>query len=258
MKKIISLLVLTIVNLLALTQSFEAQEKSKDNFTRTLEVRLEKSNYVLFEPLFAKFKYTHPSTDGIPCILQTAMMKVNFQGTVREFPSLSTSQGCPQALPSRNKMPEYITREEEGSLAGVESFFPQPGNYKIQFFLYGATSELIDVTIEEPAGIDREALNFLNKYENPLSFYWVFTEKDGITQLQTFVNKFSESAYGEIAAYQLGLTYFNKGEFDKAKIEFEKLRNGKNKFIARNAVNSLRDVEENIKIRKRTELTKNN
>ncbi|HEX8737110.1 MAG TPA: hypothetical protein VF721_17395 [Pyrinomonadaceae bacterium] len=270
MKKLVCLLVLAIFSLCAFSQSSKAQEKSKDGFERTLKVELEKSKYTLLEPIPAQFKLKIPSTDATPKIVRGISIRINFKGQTREFTGLTSniSMGEPQPLPGRNIAGQNTNNElkyydyaEEEIIERAAEFFPEPGNYKIQFFLYGfkgIASNAIDIIIEEPTGINREALNFLNKYENPLSFQWIFTEKDGIAQLENFVNKYAESVYGEYAIYQLGLTYFNRGKFDKAKIEFEKLRNSKNKIIAGYAENSLRDTEENIKTRERTELTKNN
>ena len=257
MKKLICLLAVTIISLFAIAQPSEAQEKSKDSLKRILQVKFEKSKYILLEPILAKFKLTIPSTDSIPGISKGILVKINFEGRIHEFRGLTSliTQGVPQPLPIRNPIkkdtniePKYYDYSEEKIIDRVGEFFPEPGNYKIQFFLIHPNSQtivpsnVIEVTIEKPTNINNEAFNYLNKYENAMSFYWVWEEKNGLVLLEEFVSKYGQSVYGEYAIDYLGKVYLAKGELDKAQVEFEKILSSNNKYIAENAKKSLADI----------------
>lgn len=276
MKKIIILSVLTMFSLITLVQPFEAQEQNKVEDERTLDVQLEKSNYILLEPIYAKFKVTLPSTDIVPKISEALSIRVSFKGKTKQFRGITLnviSSGDPQPLPkidngellglipgvtsskdtkisSKQVVTEkdtfaerkHLSYEKEEIIDRVGDFFPEPGNYQIQFVLNGAKSNTIDITIEEPLGINKEAFDFLNKYEDAMSFYWIWKEKDGISLLETFVNKYGESVYGESAISFLGNVYLAKGEIDKAKAEFEKIKSSENAIVAKEANKSLADI----------------
>ena len=253
MKRITSLIILTMYCLTAFAQVSTVQEKSKEDWKKlTFEVDLNKTNYVQLEPIYGKFKLSN-QTEGllyteIPDFLQDTMLRVNFKGKIKEVGRLASYIGRAEKLPGHNIpafQPEGIYEKDLSIEINATEIFPESGNYQIQFFLYGAkgiASNIIEITIEEPSSINKEAFDYLSKYENAMSFYWVWKEKDGISLLETFVNKYGESAYGESAISYLGNVYSAKGEIDKAKAEFEKIKSSENAIIAKEANKSLADI----------------
>ena len=103
-------------------------------------------------------------------------------------------------------------------------------------------SNAIELQILEPIGTDKEALEFLRKHENPLSFDWVFKDKDGDASLEDFVNRFGNSVYGETAISHLANLYLARNKADKAKVEFEKLKSSKNRILAKEANKALAEI----------------
>ena len=245
---------MVIVNLSIFAQISKAQEMSKDGLERTLFVEFGKSKYFLLEPISAKFRLRIPSTDGMRKILKGISIKISIDGKSKVYSSLTTniSQGEPQPLPGASNIGQvtsgelrYCNYEEEELMNRVGEFFPKSGDYQVQFFLGGVKwidSNIINLTIEEPREINKEAFDFLSKYENATSFDWVWKEKNGEALLEEFVNKYGESVYGESAISYIGNIYLAKGEFDKAKIEFEKIKSSENSILAKEANKSLADI----------------
>lgn len=242
--KIISLFVLVIVGTIAFAYPLNAQTRRSDDSIASFQVEFDKSSYVLFEPIYAKFKLTLTSTEE-RVYIPSSSITVNFNGKVKVFYGLSSSSVCFQMLPRRDNTFHYITYEEEEMIEKFQTFFSKPGNYQIQFSYRAVQSNIINITIEEPTGINKEAFDFLSKYENPLLFRWIFEKDNGIAQLETFVNKYGESVYGESAAYTLGVVYLDRKP-DKAKVVFEKLKDSKNQRVAKDAKTNLRNVEANL------------
>lgn len=223
---------------------YDAKGQKNDNLSRTnqsWEVRLNKGFYFLHEPIFAHFETTLLGDERKPVFRYDASIKVTFQGETKDFGVLSRG-GAAEELPnvilstpgpglneSRSrtfKSDEYIER--------VDELFPKAGIYEIQFFWHkpsGITaSNSIQITIQEPTGgAEKQAFDFLNKNENPISFNWIWKRKDGVSNLENFVARYSESVYGEAAIRYLANVYKARGEIDKAQVEFEKLRSSKNK-----------------------------
>ncbi len=131
----------------------------------------------------------------------------------------------------------------------VGVFFPEPGNYQLQFVLHSAggdktvKSDIIEVTIEEPEGINKEASDFMRKHREFFGLSsWTPNSNESQTLLETFVRKYGQSVYGEIAISTLGTFYLERGDFDKAKAEFEKIKSSGNTIIAKHANNFLTNI----------------
>ena len=179
--------------------------------------------------------------------------KTHFNGGGKRFNSITIFSGFPSGFPvtfqSGNGYKDDITLD-----TNLDEFFPQPGIYTIRLLLNGSEgkllrSNLVELTIIEPTGIDKEAFNFIqqNKIYNrhPILFVWNNDVKckNGKTLLEEFVSKYSASIYGEIAIYQLGNYYFRNHEPEKAEVELKKLKFSKNPRIAKDAKATLLDVE---------------
>ena len=165
-----------LVCLIALAQFSNAQDESNVNSERYFEVQLNKKNYILQEPIFAEFKARLLSTDDEPLFLHETLVKVKFEGKVKDFDRMSRLTEPPRKLPKVSspnigellQITQHTTYEREESLDRAAEFFSKPGDYQIQFFLLGKgnklASNIIALTIEEPAGINKKAFDFLNKF----------------------------------------------------------------------------------------------
>jgi hypothetical protein len=263
-------LLFCLLSFLLVTQCSFAQEVGKADTEKSLRVQLERTNFYLGEPIYADFEFTFPSTNEIPKISNVAVVKVTYNGKTREFRGLTiyVSTGAPQLLPSKNlkdltnpvfgpakptdakslnsgmAVTEYTSLKSVEEINRVEEFFPQPGKYSIQFEVQGTKSDKIDLIIKEPEGLDKQAFDFLKKYDNALSFDWVWKESDGTTLLESFVSSFSASVYSESAIRYLGYLYKAKGDLDKAETEFEKIQFSTHKFVADEAVEAISEIKQ--------------
>jgi hypothetical protein len=216
MKKNVSLLILVMVLVSEIAFAQIPGESENDWKKLSFEVELDKNNYQQLEPIAAKFRLSNnmeiPLKIDFPDFIKDTTLRVMFKGKVSDFAGLNPtiSQGKPQAFPgyvSPTFEPGKVHEKEY--LIGINSkeIFSKPGKYQIQFFLYGSkglASNSIDIEIDEPTGINKEAFEFLNKFENSMSFYWAWKEKNGLYLLETFVSRYGQSIYGERAILYLG------------------------------------------------------
>jgi hypothetical protein len=242
-----------MVGVVVFAQTPAVREKDKDDFKKmSFEVALNKDSYLPFEPILAKFRFSNQTefaqTTYNPVFLQESKIRINFNDKITEYNTLSLITSKPFRLPAIYQ-PGHVYEQEEllSTMLGV--FFPEPGNYEIQFILSSSdaaesiASNSIHITIENPTGIDKEAYDFLKKHEKFAGlFAWASEEKNGVALLENFVSRYGESNYGNLAIYNLGVIYQAKDELDKAQIEFEKVKSGNNKIIADSANKALSDI----------------
>lgn len=256
MKKLTYLMGFFLVGLIAVAQDQNlGQNRVVDDFENmSFQVALEKDTYLLFEPLYATFRFSNqtgkPQTTYIPVFLRESTLIINFNGSIKEYYPLNTNIPIPFRFPGVSR--PGAVYEEEGILSSMlDLWFPEPGSYQLQFVLRsidGAktiSSNTIELTIAEPRGLEKEAYEFLKIHEKYAGlFFWVHVEKDNLPYLEEFVSKYSQTPYGELAIYHLGAAYKWNGDLDKAQAEFEKLKSSKRKSIADEAEKALNDVKE--------------
>jgi hypothetical protein len=257
MKKTIISILFAIALLIPL-QLFQAQI-SISHTERYFEVKLNKEKYLPCEPMFAEFKAKLPVTDEEPLFLHETTISVSFEDQAKKVVGLGVNFETPQRLPKvvdplviLNKSAnedEITTYQRKVSIDAVNGLFRKAGKYQIQFILYSLnapnneiTSNLIEITIEEPTGINKEAFEFISKYNGVTTFNWVWEEKNGIALLEEFVAKYAQSIYGEKAILYLGNIYKAKDQLEKAQIEFEKIKSSENKLVADEASKALQDI----------------
>lgn len=253
MRKIIILLILLVTNSVAYAQTSDLTAKRNAGFDKlTFEVELNKNSFLPFEPLLVKFKVFNqtklPLAADNPQFLRDSVLKVtNSNGRIIEVNSLITSQGRALPLPGQIPILQPLQSYEEIKIPAIDSnVFSEPGKYKLQFILYGGTkpleSNVIEVAIEIPLGIDKDAFDYLNKNGKNVWFAPSFRE-NCFNLLRNFVDMYGESTYGKYAIKSLASYYFYKGELDKAQTEFEKIKDSQNKVIAEEAKRSLAEIE---------------
>lgn len=254
-KRLTVLFILLMVSSIAFTQTSDSDIKRNSGFKKlSFEFELNKNNYLPFEPLFVKFRLSNqtktPLAADRPQFLHDSVLKVmNFRGESKEITNLTlTSSGgplLPGPIPILQPLQSY---EEEEKVPVISSdVFAEPGKYQIQFLICGIESNVIEITVNKPLGIDKEAFDFLNKHGKDVWFGNIFLEKDGLALMEIFVNRYAQSGYGELAIYQLGLRYFYTDQLDPAQREFEKIKTSSNKLIAETAKKSLADIEKRLK-----------
>lgn len=254
MKKLIGFFILIICNLIVLAQTSFVKEINRDDFENmTFEVGLDKNIYVLSQPILVTFKLSNRTDVSqaaySPSFIQESRLKVNFRGQTSVFEHLSSVSGPGIRFPGTIPAGACLTSDEMFSSPLVASFFPEPGNYQIQFELHSPggdktiQSNILDVTIVKPTGANKEALDYMKKHHEFFGLSsWTPEGNENQALLETFVNKYGESVYGEIAISNLGAFYLAKGEFDKAKAEFEKISGSQNTVIAKEANDLLADI----------------
>lgn len=233
-----------------------AQSKKQDDFEKMkFEVAPDKDSYILLEPIRLKFKFSNqtsaPVTTFQPFFIHESKLIIFFNGETRVFNDLSSINGIPAVrFPIIFKPQSLVSDEKIFNPAFVGAFFPVAGDYKLQFILRSADGEksiqsnVLDIRIEEPAGIDRDALDFLRRNEKYFGLSsWVFSDKEGTELLEQFVRRYGRSIYGDFGISGLAYTYLGQSKLDKAKAEFEKLKDSEHKTIAEDARRNLVDIE---------------
>lgn len=230
-----------------LPQSASTGNAGFENMSFEIEL-MDKTDYVPLEPVRIKCKFLNKTNEAQtiipPDFKSESGIEVDFNGERKQFYEISLFRVFiarqPMALQVGKEIEQIITLDTK-----LDEFFPKPGSYSIRLVVRAAEgktveSNALEINIVEPEGIDKEALNFIrqNKIHNtyPMLFTWKedVKAKNGKTLLEEFVSKYSESVYGELAIYKLGKLYFIKGENEKARIEFEKLKFSKNPLIYNN------------------------
>ena len=257
MRKLIYLIGFFMVGLVTVAQDHGVKEKTEDGFENmSFQVMLDKDTYILLEPLYATFRFSNqtqePQTTFPPVFLRHVGLRINFGGEIREFYELSPNMSMPFPLPAEFR-PGLVYEESKILSAALCLWFPEPGNYQIQFVLFSAdgrkksiSSDPIELTIADPQGVEKEAYEFLNKHEKYSGlFSWVHVEKNKRPLLEEFVDKFSQTPYGELAILHLGMAYLLDNELEKAQTELVKLKSiTKKKYLVNEADLVLNEIKD--------------
>jgi hypothetical protein len=254
MKKLIGLLLFSIGCLIVLASPSLGQDAVKhDEKPFVFEVELNKDEYLLMEPVFVKFKFfnrTALSQKVVPpYFVYESKLIVTYLGKTSIFNDLTSGGEIPGVrFPQILRPTESINKEEVFNSAYTGVFFPVPGIYFLQFELRDSTgtniltSNLVEVRIVNPQGADKEAYDFMKGHKDFFALS-SWTGKEGEALLETFVNRYSETVYGELAINSLGHIYLGKGELDKAELQFGKLKNSRHSLLIEDSKESLADIE---------------
>lgn len=217
------------------------------------EVALDKSTYVLSEPLMVSFRLTN-ETDAIkhlypPNFVHDSVLLVRHGGETSTIGSLSNNTGGSYRFERILRPMETIAVVESFGSGLAHAFFPEPGTYQVQFVLHSGnaletiTSNRVSVTIQSPVGLDKDAFDFMQKHQDFFGLSsWGPTNEKTRSLLEAFVGMYGESVYGEDAILSLGTCYLVREEFDKAKAELEKIQVSKRESIATEAKRLLAEI----------------
>lgn len=250
MKKIIVICVQLFVCSLALAQTPSSDKCVKSDIEKLrFEVELNKARYLSFEPLVVKFKISNRSTVAISTespqfLLHSSVKVVKANGETVDLRSLSLDTGGGVHLPGpQQSLGPFQSYEDECIPAMDPEIFAESGRYRLQFFLNGLESNIVDMEVMNPEGIDQDAFEFLKEHGRDIWFGRILQEKNGSELLETFVEKYSGSGYGDYAIASLGKYYlFFEKELGKAEAQLKKTRSSENGVIARDSNKSLADI----------------
>lgn len=234
-----------------------SQGRANDFTKMTFDAALEKTTFKELEPIDVRFKFSNktdgPLTTLTPDFLSYAEIKVTGNGR-NEVIEISMVRPNTRRFPRTFQSGDSI--EEKMILnTNLDLLFPYPGSYKVQFVLgdgkgtKAIESKPIEIVVDEPTGIDREAFDFINRYQKLSNYPQVLfswsdqTDEKGKNLLVAFVEKYSQTVYGEFATQSLGNLYLVNGELEKAKAEFEKLKDSEHKTIVEDAKRNLLAIE---------------
>ncbi len=257
MKKVTCVLVLALISAIVFGQTSVVQNTGKDDFEKmTFEVGLNKNSFVISEPIFIKFKFSNhtgvPQMTYSPAFIGESELKVSSRSKTLTHRNLSAFNGISGVRFPLTVPPAWVSTKDEILTSPFTGYiFPISGEYQLQFILRSSGSEktiksnIINITIEKPTGINKDALDFMKEHQEFFGLSsWTDDGKNSLALLQEFVSKYDQSAYGEPAISALADIYESKNELDKAQIEFEKIKSSKNKLIADEANKALENIKE--------------
>lgn len=249
---------LLILSSIAFSQVLPKENKAdlsdgrNESANLTLEVELNKREYLPFEPIAATLRLSnntgHELAMSPPELLQDTRLAVTDPaGHEQKGISLTLSLGKPQYLPgSPRTIQPFQIFEEETILPLDPRIFERTGNYRLQFSFSVVKSVPVKITVKEPSGINKDAFEFLKLHGKDPNFADDFLQRKG-GLLEKFVRDFSESVYGNHAVFALGSYLLHTGETEKAKAEFEKITNSEIKLIRKWTKKALTEIEEKLR-----------
>lgn len=253
MRKVSVSLLILIIGSLTFAQKPELTATRNAGFHKlTFTVELNKKSYLPLEPIYAKFKVTNHTNDSLaaerPQFFHDSRLRVvNQRGEEVEVSRLSASSGGTIPLPGRRFVLSPLGFYEDESVLAIDPHILwEPGVYRLQFTLYGGEkpikSNVIEVTVDPPRGVDAEAFAFLASNGEDAWFGQAFMDDTKAPILKRFVELYSGSAYGEYAIFALANFYGNRNELDKAITELEKLASSKNALLVKQTEKVLADL----------------
>lgn len=244
-----------------LLASFDSNGQDMDGGSRinpemSLKIAPDKTEYVQLEPINLRCSFTNetnePQTTIVPDCLVDGRLFVESDGEERFFNQLSIFTVFGPRFPITFQPSKGVEKEIVLDTR-LDEFFPRSGIYTVRLAIVGPEGKFIEsnsveLIIEEPKGIDKEAFDFIQKNriyrKYPTLFAWNSTIKNkaGKILLEEFVTLYEESIYGEPAIFALGTYYRGTKQFQKAKAELEKLKSGKNPRIVKAAKAALKEL----------------
>lgn len=247
------IVLLLLVVVFTLTLKTSAQNNQERVITRNelkWEVSSVKDTYLLLEPLQIKFKIANETS--LPTGRQeqaTFKLYVTHSDKTVAFEQLTFKPNDALFIGTINPgETRELYRKQDFNLAKM---FPEPGAYNLVFAIPFADSDgkmgefltnSISINIEEPKGLDKEAFDFLSKYDGKSFLYGISRNKDAEGIQRRFVDLYGQSVYGEYVISNLASLYIIKGDLEKAKAELEKIKSSRNPLILKEADRSIMNV----------------
>jgi len=234
--------------------------------SRRIEVSMAKSSYLLGEPVPVKLNLNfRPSGCCVRIRGSVTALITSESGTTEHsqfthnlttvcceclptaLPSFVTLLGAGSSPPKPPPTPEPSPDlSEDLTIFTASTLFPTLGQYLVQFRFEGTLlSNVIPIQIEEPTGLAKKAYDEIRNRKNFWAFDWIYKDKDGVTELEHFSESYGQTAYGDYVIEKLAIIYKVKGEYKKAKAEYQTLTSSKNKDIAERSKAELLEIAKN-------------
>ena len=221
-----------------------------------LSAGTDKRIYALFEPMEIGFQITNtsgaPKKIYRPDVLSDGSIEVvagRQDPVVMSLGAGSPGLRIPGVVQEGWSMADSVLL----SPAAVGRLFPSAGSYRVKFILRdldGGTLETdtISLSVVEPTGNTKQALEFMRANHQFFGLSaWIPRNEDDLALLNTLANRYEKTAYGDSAIAHLGTYYLSRGEFSKARSQFEKITGSSKASIATGATKALREIESKMK-----------
>lgn len=193
----------------------------------TLEISSKKNRFVRLEPIPVTFTLSNQTEREIPghtsLSLGSKYLDLYIQHDGGEMQKIEYPAKEPRyfgVTPRNIKQGERFNRRHLISLQ-LDQLFPAAGVYRLQVVFQDdklkemIKSNIIDIKIVEPTGVDLEAFNYLSTQVDASDFF------EGVIRpspekVSEFVDRFGDSSYAPYAIYQLGQFHFIRGDYPEA------------------------------------------
>ncbi len=248
---------LLIPNIYTQATSTESQSFAKLG----LSISTSKTTFVPLEPIPIKFSLRNETDKSISGHASLRFVS-NFveiflrsagEPNVRKIDPLSRDRvrsiGRNTLIP-----PGAVIEHTELMSIDLDKYFLNPGVYEMRasFKNRGSSekiqSDWVTITITEPQGIDRAALEFLKTGPDLSNLYSGNNTEEQKDYLESFLANYAESSYSPYISLRLAGFYVWCGELDKAKPKLNKLKELKNFARANEVDEYLKELERKSKL----------
>ncbi|GEM_PF-4550280 len=245
-------------------QSAGAQTEPRSKFYNLkFEAKPAKDKYFPLELIQVSYKIFNPTDSPVQVNWSSSIvifsMEVNKDGkkSVPRLTNILAPHGVSFIQPNQ-------TIEGKGVLNfALSNIFPDYGKYELTFTIRGkesgkesggeVVSKTVEITIQQPMGINAEALNFIYKIHKISKIMYVFgsiweDKREDKTKdpIEEFVEKYSDSVYGDYAVFTLAGIYKSQKKYDMATKEYNKLKGKKDFAYSEYVTADLEEIEQDL------------
>jgi len=222
----LSLIMLAGISLRVITAQQNATPEMGSFTELTLELSSAKKRFVRLEPIPVTFSLSNQTEKEIhghaSLSLNSKYLDLYIQYNDGEMQQIEVPAKTLRyfGVTSRNIKQGERFRQRQLLSLGLDKLFPETGVYRLQVVFRDdnlkemVKSNIIEINIVEPKGVDLEAFNYLSQIDAPDFF-------EGVTnttpeKVIEFVDRFGDSSYAPYAIYQLGQFHFLRGDYPEA------------------------------------------
>lgn len=244
-------------------QFVQGQTESQSKFCKLkFEVSPLKDTYLPLEPIRFSYRISNPTDSPIeiwwsfPDVIFTLNVNKDNETRSPQLSNLKARKGITLIQPNE------VFEGQQTLNYQLSNIFPENGKYELFFTIYGKesnkasgdklVSSKVEITIQQPSGINAEALDFIYKtHKTPIVLgifqNWEDKRENQIqTPLEEFVEKYGDSVYGDYAIYYLANSYKYTKRYDLAKKEFNKLKDRKNFAYEKEVIQALEEIDQDL------------
>lgn len=211
-----------------------------DQFSKlTLQASLNKDRFVPLEPIFLSLRLFNGTPSPLSTIslpsFEKIVLRVRKDKNSRSFSGLFFT-GPPREGLGRIFKPGASLNDQLALTKDLDLMLSEEGKYLIQFELTNSAenkiqSNEIEIWRVEPNENERLAIAFLKEHSTGELFWWK-DSKSGQVLLESFVERFQNTVFGEFAILKLGFAYISMGDCEKGREVLSKIRNSDNPYLS--------------------------